>query len=155
MGASYKINWFNYQSSSTSYSENPPKNQSVVNKTPSEERIEKIFNLTLSPSSISNATLENDYPLKRDIKRPFINKSDIYALNFYNDDNNLVYQIGIGDPFKAGVQHIGYENSKQFILNIGIKNYKAIVPQEVDASSLKLVRRTYENEFIEISSLNL
>ena len=155
MGASYKINWFNYQSSSTSYSENPSKNQSVVNKTPSEERIEKIFNLTLSPSSISNVTLENDYPLKRDIKRPFINKSDIYALNFYNADNNLVYQIGIGDPFKAGVQHIGYENSKQFILNIGIKNYKVIVPQEVDVSSLKLVRRTYENEFIEISTLNL
>ena len=155
MGASYKINWFNYQSSSTSYSENPSKNQSVVNKTPSEERIEKIFNLTLSPSSISNVTLKNDYPLKRDIKRPFINKSDIYALNFYNADNNLVYQIGIGDPFKAGVQHIGYENSKQFILNIGIKNFKVIVPQEVDVSSLKLVRRTYENEFIEISTLNL
>ena len=109
MGASYQINWANYQSSSTS-STNDDTNSRVkalIRKTPSADKIAKIFSLNLSSTNIELKGVKSDYPSKRDIKRPFLNKSDIYAVNFLNADKELIYQIGINDPFKAGAQHIG------------------------------------------------
>lgn len=156
MGASYKINWFNYQSSSTSNSEtNPSKVRTLLYKTPSENKVEKIYKLNLSSSSINEVSYIEDFPSKRNIKRPFINKSDIYALNFYDNEMNLLYQIGIGDPFKVGAQHIGYENSKQFIFEVPLKDYKVVVPFDINPTYVRLVRRADGNELINISTLLL
>ena len=149
MGASYKINWFNYQSSSTSQSDDSnSKSQTLIRRTPATDKISKIFNLNLSSNNIEITEINNDLPLKRDIRRPFVNKSDIYALNFLNADKELIYQIGINDPFKAGAQHIGYEDYKEYQFDVPLKNFKVVVPQEVEASFIELVRRTHDNKLI-------
>jgi hypothetical protein len=157
MGASYKINWFNYQNSSTSQlnDDSNSKSQTVIRRTPTTDKISKIFSLNLSSNNIEIKEINNDYPLKRDIKRPFINKSDIYALNFLNADKELIYQIGINDPFKAGAQHIGYEDYKEYQFDVPINNFKVVVPQEVEASYIELVRRTHNNELIIMDISNI
>ncbi|MDB9997360.1 Ig-like domain-containing protein [Gammaproteobacteria bacterium] len=157
MGASYKINWFNYQNSSTSQSNDDSNNksQTVVRRTPTTDKISKIFSLNLSSNNIEIKEINNDYPLKRDIKRPFINKSDIYALNFLNADKELIYQIGINDPFKAGAQHIGYEDYKEYQFDVPINNFKVVVPQEVEASYIELVRRSHDNKLIVMDLLSI
>ena len=150
MGASYKINWFNYQSSSTSQSDSNSngKSQTLIRRTPATDKISKIFNLNLSSNNIEIKGITNDYPSKRDIRRPFINKFDIYALNFLNSDKELIYQIGIENPFNAGAQHIGYEEYKDYRFDVPINNFKVVVPQEVQASYIELIRRTHNNEVI-------
>jgi hypothetical protein len=157
MGASYKINWFNYQNSSTSQSDGSfnGKSQTLIRKTPTTDKISKIFNLNLSSSNIEIKGINMDYPLQRDIRRPFVNKSDIYSLNFLNADKELIYQIGIEDPFKAGAQHIGYEDYKEYQFDVPLKNFKLVVPQEVDASYIELVRRSYDNQLIVMDMLSI
>ena len=157
MGASYKINWFNYQNSSTSQSDGSfnGKSQILIRKTPTTDKISKIFNLNLSSSNIEIKGINMDYPLQRDIRRPFVNKSDIYSLNFLNADKELIYQIGIEDPFKAGAQHIGYEDYKEYQFDVPLKNFKLVVPQEVDASYIELVRRSYDNQLIVMDMLSI
>jgi hypothetical protein len=157
MGASYKINWFNYQNTSTSQSDDSSngKSQIVIRRTPATDKISKIFNFNLSNNNIEIKGIDNDYPLKRDIRRPFVNKSDIYALNFLNADKELIYQIGIGDPFKVGAQHIGYEKSKQFIFEVPLKDYKVVVPSDINPTYVRLVRRADGNKLINISTLLL
>ena len=157
MGASYKINWFNYQSSSTSQSDDNSngKSQILIRKTPTADKISKIFNLNLSSNNIEVKGINKDYPLKRDIRRPFVNKSDIYALNFLNADKELIYQIGINDPFKAGAQHIGYEDYKEYQFDVPLKNFKVVVPQEVEASFIELVRRSHDNKLIVMDLLSI
>jgi len=93
--------------------------------------------------------------LKRDIRRPFVNKSDIYALNFLNADKELIYQIGINDPFKAGAQHIGYEDYKEYQFDVPLKNFKVVVPSEVEASFIELVRRSHDNKLIVMDLLSI
>ena len=156
MGASYKINWFNYQSSSTSQSDDSnSKSQKLIRRTPATDKISKIFNLNLSSNNIEITEINNDLPLKRDIRRPFVNKSDIYALNFLNADKELIYQIGINDPFKAGAQHIGYEDYKEYQFDVPLKNFKVVVPQEVEASFIELVRRSHDNKLIVMDLLSI
>ena len=157
MGASYKINWFNYQNSSTSQSDGSSnsKSQTLIRRTPTTDKISKIFNLNLSSSNIEIKGINMDYPLQRDIRRPFVNKSDIYSLNFLNADKELIYQIGIEDPFKAGAQHIGYEDYKEYQFDVPLRNFKVVVPQEVDASYIELVRRSYNNKLIVMDMLSI
>jgi hypothetical protein len=157
MGASYKINWFNYQNSSSSQSDDNSngKTQTRIRRTPATDKIAKIFNLNLSSNEIEVKGINKDYPLKRDIRRPFVNKSDIYALNFLNADKELIYQIGINDPFKAGAQHIGYEDYKEYQFDVPLKNFKVVVPSEVEASFLELVRRSHDNKLIVMDLLSI
>jgi hypothetical protein len=157
MGASYKINWFNYQNSSSSQSDDNSngKTQTLIRRTPATDKISKIFNLNLSSNNIEITEINNNFPLKRDIRRPFVNKSDIYVLNFLNADKELIYQIGINDPFKAGAQHIGYEDYKEFQYDVPLKNFKVVVPLEVEASFIELVRRSHDNKFIVMDLLSI
>ena len=157
MGASYQINWANYQSSSTSSTNNDTNSRvkALIRKTPSADKIAKIFSLNLSSTNIELKGVKSDYPSKRDIKRPFLNKSDIYAVNFLNADKELIYQIGINDPFKAGAQHIGYEDYKEYQFDVPLKNFKVVVPQEVEASFIELVRRTHDNKLIVMDLLSI
>ena len=157
MGASYKINWFNYQNTSTSQSDDNSngKSQILIRRTPATDKISKIFNLNLDSNNIQITAIDNDFPLKRDIRRPFVNKSDIYALNFLNADKELIYQIGINDPFKAGAQHIGYEDYKEYQFDVPLKNFKVVVPQEVEASFIELVRRSHDNKLIVMDLLSI
>ena len=116
----------------------PTTNQEYYNK-----QLEQAVNELVNRVNINYSKVTTS-----DIRRPFVNKSDIYALNFLNADKELIYQIGINDPFKAGAQHIGYEDYKEYQFDVPLKNFKVVVPQEVEASYIELVRRTHNNELI-------
>ena len=58
-----------------------------------------------------------------------------------------IYTIGIGDPFNARVQHIGYEESNIFSLNVPIKNFSIAIPKEIDARFISINRRDDFNNF--------
>ena len=108
MGAAIKINWSKYDESSDDTSNSRGKFDSFKRITPSANKDEKVFTLDLSEDYIQVNSIELEKPNKKDIMRPIIKKNDIYVVNFFNNDNELIYKLGIGNPFEIKIQHIGY-----------------------------------------------
>ena len=110
MGSTFKINWANYQQTSSQMSSSNQLKKFYFDR-PSSNSNQKVLNLSLSKNSVEvNSTIIKK-PNPKLIKDPMIRKNDIYALEFYNSENELIYNIGIGDPFMVRLQHIDMELS--------------------------------------------
>ena len=60
---------------------------------------------------------------------------------------DVIYTVGIGNPFNARVQHIGYEESDVFSINIPIQNFSIAIPNEIDPSYVSINKRNKFNEY--------
>ena len=49
--------------------------------------------------------------------------------------------LGIGDPFTAYAQHLGYEDSEQFTFQVGRQNISAAIPMQINPSSITIEKR--------------
>jgi len=143
LGSSIKINWANYQEDNGSLK----KMNNKVLRTARVNKTEKIINLNLSINEISVNNIKNDIANSNQIKLTKISKRDIYTLSFYDENMDNIYTIGIGDPFNARVQHIGYEESNIFSLNVPIKNFSIAIPKEINARFISINRRDDFNNF--------
>ena len=143
LGSSIKINWANYQEDNGSLK----KMNNKVLRTARVNKTEKIINLNLSINEISVNNIKNDVANSNQIKLTKISKRDIYTLSFYDENMDNIYTIGIGDPFNARVQHIGYEESNIFSLNVPIKNFSIAIPKEINARFISINRRDDFNNF--------
>ena len=143
LGSSLKINWSNYQHESTS---TQSINKKILRKAKVNET-EKIINLDLSEDNISVKNIKNGLANLSQIKETKISKKDIYSLSFYNEDMEVIYTVGIGNPFNARVQHIGYEESDVFSINIPIQNFSIAIPNEIDPSYVSINKRNKFNEY--------
>ena len=143
LGSSLKINWENYQQESSS---TQGINKKILRKAKVNET-EKIVNLDLSKDDISVKNIERGLADLRQIKETKISKKDIYSLSFFNEDMKVVYTVGIGNPFNARVQHIGYEESNVFSIDIPIKNFSIAIPSEIEPSYVSINKRNEFNEY--------
>jgi len=160
MGAAIKIDWSKYnQSSSTSNNfNNNKKNKSNIFMSPSTNKNEKVLSFDLTKESIVLNKIDIKQPNKKDIRRPFIKKTDRYVVNFFNQENELIYQLGIGNPFEIKIQHIGYvdkhshtHNHDEFILeDSSVSNLKLVIPSYINPQSVSLSKRDANNAFKEI-----
>ena len=160
MGAAIKIDWSKYnQSSSTSNNfNNNKKNKSNIFMSPSTNKNEKVLSFDLTKESIVLNKIDIKQPNKKDIRRPFIKKTDRYVVNFFNQDNELIYQLGIGNPFEIKIQHIGYvdkhshtHNHDEFIIeDSNVSNLKLVIPSYINPQSVSLSKRDANNAFKEI-----
>lgn len=163
MSAAIKIDWSKYtQSSSTSNnSNNNKKNKSNIFMSPSSNKNEKVLSLDLTKQSIVLNKIDITQPNKKDIRRPLIKKTDRYVVNFYNKENDLIYQLGIGNPFEIKIQHIGYvnkhahdHNHDEFIFEDSkVSNLKLVIPSNIDPQSVSLSKRVNNNSFREIARI--
>ena len=163
MSAAIKIDWSKYtQSSSTSNnSNNNKKNKSNIFMSPSSNKNEKVLSLDLTKQSIVLNKIDITQPNKKDIRRPLIKKTDRYVVNFYNKENDLIYQLGIGNPFEIKIQHIGYvnkhahdHNHDEFIFEDSkVSNLKLVIPSNIDPQSVSLSKRVNNNSFKEIARI--
>ena len=157
MGAAIKIDWSKYDISLS----NDTKNKSNIFMSPSTNRNEKVLTFDLTKESIVLNTIDIEQPNKRDIRRPFIKKTDKYVVNFYDQDNDLIYQLGIGNPFEIKIQHIGYvdrhsheHNHDEFIFEDSkVSNLKLVIPSDINPQSVSLSKRDVNNYFIEIARI--
>tara|TARA_B100000886_G_scaffold191441_1_gene131865 strand:- start:5543 stop:6670 length:1128 start_codon:yes stop_codon:yes gene_type:complete len=143
LGSSLKINWENYQQESSSIQ---GINKKIYRKAKVNET-EKIVNLDLSKDDISVKNVERGLADLRQIKETKISKKDIYSLSFFNEDMKVVYTVGIGNPFNARVQHIGYEESNVFSIDIPIQNFSIAIPSEIEPSYVSINKRNEFNEY--------
>ena len=98
---------------------------------------------------MNSTTIER--PNSKLIKDPMIRKNDIYGLEFYNSENELIYKIGIGDPFMVRLQHIDMEDKEHFAFEAPISNFNVVIPIDINPSYVSLIRRNNQNIYSEVS----
>ena len=101
--------------------------------------------MRLSKSSIKINSIELKKPHAKLIRDPILRKNDIYALEFFDRKDNLIYILGIGDPFRIRVQHIGIDDKKHYNNEIPIENFNVIVPSYINPTSVRLTKRDNRN----------
>ena len=150
MGSTFKINWANYQQTSGQMlSSNNVKK--FFFERPDSNTNQKVFNLSLSKDTIKVNSSSIQRPNPKIIKDPIIRKNDIYGLEFYNTDNELIYKLGIGDPFMVRLQHIDMEDKEHFAFEAPISNFNVVIPIDINPSYVSLIRRNYQNIYSEVS----
>ena len=102
----------------------------------------RIFEITGDGSSF---TLKDSYigkPPIRTLKTThLVTKRDKYILRFRDADNKVLMSLGIGDPFTAHAQHLGYEDGEQFTFQVGRQDISAAIPMQINPSSITIEKR--------------
>ena len=149
MGSTFKINWANYQQTSGQVSSNKVKR--FYFDRPDSNFPQKILNLSLSKDSIKVNSTIIEKPMSNIIRDPMIRKNDIYGLEFYNSENELIYKIGIGDPFMVRLQHIDMEDKEHFAFEAPISDFNIVIPRDINPSYISLIRRNNQNIYSEVN----
>ena len=150
MGSTFKINWANYQQTSSQMSSSNDAKKFFFDR-PDSNSNQKIFNLSISRDSVKVNSTNIDRPNSNLIKDPIIRKNDIYGLEFYNQDNELIYKLGIGDPFMVRLQHIDMEDKEHYAFEAPISNFNVVIPIDINPSYVSLIRRNNQNIYSEVS----
>ncbi len=99
----------------------------------------------------SDFKLKNTYvgkPKRRDLKKiGLVTKRDKYVIKFFDENDKLIIEMGIGDPFTAYAQHIGYEDSKRFAFQLSDQDIHAPIPVNITPKKLSIEKRVSENSF--------
>lgn len=162
MGAAIKIDWSKYsQSSSITNNFNNKKNKSNIFLSPSSNKNEKVFSFDLTKQSIVLNKIDIKLPNKKDIRRPYVKKTDKYVVNFYNKESELIYQLGIGNPFEIKIQHIGYvdkdnhHHDKFVFEEYKASDVKLVIPSNINPQFISLSKRASNNSFEEITRIQI
>ena len=150
MGATFKINWANYQQTS-SQSSSDVNNQKFFFERPQKNMEQKIIKFNVSNKRVGVNSVSIGKPNPKLIRDPMLRRNDIYALEFFNKDNELIYKLGIGDPFMLRLQHIDMENEDHYGFEAPITNFEVVIPKNLDPSYVSLIKRNNENIYSEIS----
>ena len=96
-------------------------------------------------------SIELEKPNKKDIIRPIIKKTDVYVMYFFNEDNELLYKLGIGNPFEIKIQHIGFadkhhhgkiDHDHYIRSDAKVTNFKLVIPSQMDPHYLSLSKNS-------------
>ena len=150
MGSTFKINWANYQQTSSQMSSSNKVKKFYFDR-PDTNTNQKIFNLSLSKDTIKVNSTSIEKPNPKLIKDPIFRKNDIYGLEFYDKDNELIYKIGIGDPFMVRLQHIDMEDKDHYAFEAPISNFNIVIPLDINPSYISLIRRNNQNIYSEVN----
>ena len=161
MSGAIKIKWSNYDEASSTSNSNEGKRKSYLHTSANPNKKEKIFSLDLTKNKIKINSIKKEKPNKKNIRRPFLKKTDIYSVDFLNKDSELIYQLGIGNPFEVKIQHIGYadkhshshdhSHSDDYIIDdANLSNLQLVIPSELDPASISLSKRGALNVYNEV-----
>ena len=147
LGYSYKINWKNYEpvSVSPSYTNKKPKNFFNIKAEIGED--EKIITMNLTNKNIDITNLQLSKVKKEFIKNNHISFKDKYIITFHDKNMKPIYTLGLGNPFEARLQHIGYEQESVFNIEIPLKEFKIAYPKDLDPHFITYSKRALNNTF--------
>ena len=95
-------------------------------------------------------------PLKRDLKKTnLVTKRDRYILKFTDSDNNVLMRLGIGDPFTAYAQHIGYEDRLYMGGPVSSAKIEIAIPIHIEPTSFIISKRDMTGKFKDIQEISI
>ncbi len=94
-------------------------------------------------------------PKERILKKmKFLSDEDKYAIKVFGNDKYM-YTIGIGNPFYANYQHIGYEDREYMGGPVGSAKIEIAIPLNIKPSSFIITKRDSTGKFRDLQEISI
>ena len=115
-----------------------------------------IFIFDGSPKSFSIDKIIIGKPKERILKKiKFLTDEDTYAIKVYGKDNKFLYTLGIGNPFYANYQHIGFEDRQFMGGPVTAAKVEIAIPLHLEPYSFVISKRDITGKFIDIQEISI
>ena len=115
-----------------------------------------IFVFDGSPESFSIDKISIDRPKERSLKKiKFLTDEDAYAIKVYGKDGKFIYTLGIGNPFYANYQHIGYEDREYMGGPVSSAKIEVAIPLHIEPTSFIISKRDANGKLKEIQKISI
>ena len=104
----------------------------------------------LEISEIKN--VDRNVKIQKQLRKAMQRKSD-YFISLQNDDGNVIYQYGIGDPFVIHLQHSGFEDEIARVIN---DNAEIMIyyPSKLNPASISL-KKTINEKAVTLDRISI
>ena len=116
----------------------------------------KILSFHGTPDLFTLKKIEIQKPKERILKKlKFVSDDDKFAIKLFDKSGKDLITIGIGNPFYASYEHIGYEERKYMGGPISSNNVEIAIPLEIEPSYLIILRRDVTGKFVDLHEILL
>lgn len=120
------------------------------------DQVANIFNLLITPTSLKIKNISISKPSSRTlIKLNLPKKSDQYVIRFLDKDLKENIILGLGNPFYASAQHIGYEDSKVSGGLVSSADIEVAIPINIEARYIVISRKDSLGNFLDIQQVEI
>jgi len=104
----------------------------------------------LEISEIKN--VDRNVKIEKQLRKAIQRKSD-YFISLQNDDGNVIYQYGIGNPFVIHLQHSGFEDEIARVIN---DNAEIMIyyPSKLNPASISL-KKTINEKAVTLDRISI
>ena len=115
-----------------------------------------IFVFDGSPESFSIDKISIDRPKERSLKKiKFLSDEDAYAIKVYGKNGKFIYTLGIGNPFYANYQHIGYEDREYMGGPVRSAKIEVAIPLHIEPTSFIISKRDVNGKLKDIQEISI
>ena len=104
----------------------------------------------LEISEIKN--VKRNIRIEKQLRKAMQRKSD-YFISLQNDDGNVIYQYGIGNPFVIHLQHSGFEDEIARVIN-GNAEIMIYYPSKLNPASISL-KKTINEKAVTLDRISI
>lgn len=106
--------------------------------------------INLEISEIKN--VDRNVKIEKQLRKAMQRKSD-YFISLQNDDGNVIYQYGIGNPFVIHLQHSGFEDEIARVIN---DNAEIMIyyPSKLNPASISL-KKTINEKAVTLDRISI
>ena len=109
-----------------------------------------------SSKGFSLDKIKIDKPKERTLKKiRFLSDEDTYAIKVFGKDNKFLYTLGIGNPFYASYQHIGYEDRDYMGGPVTSAKIEIAIPLHIEPTSFVISKRDMTGKFKDIQEISI
>ena len=109
-----------------------------------------------SPESFSIDKISINKPKERTLKKvKFLTDEDTYAVKVFGMDGKFLYTLGIGNPFYANYQHIGYEDRLYMGGPVSSAKIEIAIPLHIEPTSFIISKRDMTGKFKDIQEISI
>ena len=109
-----------------------------------------------SPKSFSIDKILIDKPKERTLKKvKFLTNEDTYAVKVFGKDGKFLYTLGIGNPFYANYQHIGYEDRPYMGGPVSSAKIEIAIPLHIEPTSFVISKRDMTGKYEDIQEISI
>ena len=109
-----------------------------------------------SSKGFSLDKIKIDKPKERTLKKiRFLSDEDTYAIKVFGKDNKFLYTLGIGNPFYASYQHIGYEDRDYMGGPVTSAKIEIAIPLHIEPTSFIISKRDMSGKFKDIQEISI
>lgn len=109
-----------------------------------------------SPKSFSIDKISIDRPKERSLKKiKFLSDEDAYAIKVYGKNGKFIYTLGIGNPFYANYQHIGYEDREYMGGPVRSAKIEVAIPLHIEPTSFIISKRDVNGKLKDIQEISI